>query len=171
MLFGPELIPVFALLFALHQVGHLVSARLMGLPVPKVKLSSQPLPHPYAIAFRTTDRKKQLVYILSGVGVSVSLFVVGALFGFFQIKTVYYALVLIVLLDSNPFYSDTLLAMSLLWQKRKFVPRGKNWKQQYQQQFGNQLYSVQWYMYFIIWAVSAIVLLSPQMLPGILFTN
>lgn len=171
MLFGPEVIPIFMLFFALHQLGHLAGAWFLGLPIPKLKLSSQPLPHPYAIALRTNERPKQLAYVLSGVAVSVLLFVIGTAVGFLQFKSLYFALVLILLMDSNPFYSDTLLAISLAKVKMSGLAGRKNWKQQYQQQFSTQLYTPRWYAYFIIWAVMAIVLLSPQLLQSIIFTN
>ena len=149
---------LFALFLSLfHEIGHYISAIILNLKVDCVGFSFKPVPRFFvSIIDSGISLKDRIIFYLSG---SISIFLLFAilLFWGFWHTYYYYIIVVQIVVDTNPFYSDYVLAISNLKYKsgiRKLFLKEKNpniaiylsnkIKNEY-------FYSMTWYIHVLVW--------------------
>ena len=132
------------LLTVMHELGHVVCARLLGKRVSDCGVSLRPVPHFFVTIEGDLRRGAKCVYLLSGVSVVVLLSVVFILLSA-ECYTVRVAVILQLLLDTNPLYSDVALVFRLLTKRRGVQdPTLATLFTEYH-------YTGVWYLHLVIW--------------------
>lgn len=166
--------PLYILtIILLHEVGHVIAAKALNLTIERIGFSIKPVPRFYvSIIDNNIPANKRLIYLLSGNLSTLLLFLVF-LFSGIGSKSLYYAFSFQLVVETNPFYSDYVIAfISYIYRKdfRAFhIKRKYNAEAQASafsiEDFKNQyMFGKQWYLHFILWSVLIIFLLSPQLL-------
>lgn len=137
-------------LMILHESGHVISAKIMGLDIQKISFQFKPYPHFFVAIEWPKLEKQRLIYLFSGSFITIFLFIVALSFHFFGIRNVYYAFVFQLILESNPFYSDITIAAATK-NKLDYTNTQKPYADLYQEQFSSYQFSYRWYIHFTIW--------------------
>ncbi|AFM03706.1 hypothetical protein Fleli_1272 [Bernardetia litoralis DSM 6794] len=140
-----------SLLIVIHELAHIIAAKILGLTIQKVGVAYSPMPHAYVKVDFPRKVKSRLIYLFAGAFATQVLFFISYANNFFEQKYLYYAFLIQIAIEFNPFYSDFTIAYVSL-QK---IERNANFKQIH----NNYLYSPQWYIHFILW-FSILFLLS-----------
>lgn len=149
------LLLIFFLLL-LHELGHIISAKIMGLSIKKIGVSSKPYPHVFVAVQWAKERIKRYIYLFSGTAVTLTLFLISFSFHFFDVRSLMYAFIIQLIIETNPFYSDFTIAIVT----RKINTLGINTKNYYQEIYKNHAFSSLWYIHFIIWACITFLLIN-----------
>ncbi|RAK68044.1 site-2 protease family protein [Hymenobacter edaphi] len=152
----PLLLPLTMLvLLFIHESGHVLAAKLLGLRVTKVGILTKPIPHPYVAIRWSPVRWKVLIFFFVGVALTLTQF--ALLLGttrFFDQRYVYLGFCAQLVLETNPVYSDFTLA-------KQFVSgQGRQ---------ATDMFSLRWYVHVTLWLLLIIGLFSPRYLYGLLF--
>lgn len=131
------------LLIVIHELAHIIAAKLLGLTIQKVGIAYSPMPHAYVKVDFPRKVKSRLIYLFAGAFATQILFFINYVNNFFDQKYLYYAFLIQIAIEFNPFYSDFTIAYVSL-QK---VERKANFKQIH----NNYLYSSHWYIHFGLW--------------------
>lgn len=130
-----EIIIVFLLYHVfelMHEGGHMLAARLFRLKIEKFGYTLFPVPHFFVSVLNVPDNYIKYIFLFSGLLTSLILFLSLWMCNLLQIQYIYYAVAILITLDTNPFYSDfTNIEV-----------------------FGNQYkFSYLWYLHFIVWGL------------------
>jgi hypothetical protein len=131
-------------LITLHELAHIVAAKALGLTIQKVGVAYTPMPHAYVKVDFPRKVTSRLIYLFAGAFTTQILFFVSYANNFFEQKYLYYAFLIQIAIEFNPFYSDFTIAYISL-QK---VERKANFKQIH----NKYLYSSHWYIHFALWS-------------------
>ena len=145
------------LLLFLPELGHVVSAKILGLKIKNISFLFKPYPHIYVAVSWPKNNKERMVYLFSGVFVTLSLFSLSLYHNFFNFKALYIAFIIQIIIESNPFYSDYTIAIMFNDKKIKY---GKNYGINYAQHFSKYQFSSKWYLHFIICTLLIILLIK-----------
>jgi membrane-associated protease RseP (regulator of RpoE activity) len=164
---------IFLMLVAalfLHEFGHYLSARLQGLTIDKYGILLKPVPHFY-ITFvdNNVPIYKRMWFLLGGSMFIISLFSLFLLSGFNN-QYIYYVLVIQIIADTNPLYSDYVKMIILHRLRKHIVTQAVYHKRQafIDEQVNNitrsYMFSPLWYIHCLLWGVVIVLLLSPRFL-------
>jgi membrane-associated protease RseP (regulator of RpoE activity) len=166
-------IPIFLLLIVLlHEVGHVISAKIQGLIVEKFSFSLKPVPRFYVtIIENKITMRQRLLFLLGGNFMVLFLFAIFLITGINN-KILYYVFVYQIVLDTNPFYSDYVIAiMSYVFRKdyKKIYLHSKYGQKNQDELTENDLkelymFSPVWYIHFVLWGMLIILLASSKFL-------
>jgi hypothetical protein len=145
------------ILLFLHELGHVISAKILGLKIKNISFLFKPYPHFFVAVFWPNNNKERMIYLFSGVFITLSLFAISICFNFFNLKALYIAFIIQIIIESNPFYSDYTIAIMSNDKKIKY---GKNYGINYTQHFSKYQFSFNWYLHFIIWTLLIILLIK-----------
>lgn len=141
-------------LIVLHELGHLLAARALHLRVNKVGVRLKPLPHFFVAVRWPKEVSRKAVYLFSGPFVTWCLFLLSWSFDFFGIQWLFYAFLIQIVVETNPFFSDFTIAQVTLRKDLftdyrnapKFAERAREMMRDHQ--FGPA-----WYVHFILWTI------------------
>ncbi len=150
------LLYLFLLLF-FHELGHVISAKILGLKIKKVSFLLKPYPHFFVAVSWPNNNKEKFIYLFSGVFFTFTLFFISFYNNFFNSKALYIAFLIQIIIESNPFYSDYTIAILSNDKKIKY---GKNYGVNYNEQFSKYQFSNKWYFHFFMWAFLIILLIN-----------
>jgi membrane-associated protease RseP (regulator of RpoE activity) len=151
------IILIVAFLMLVHELGHFISAKLLGLKIYKIGVTMRPIPHIF-IAIRWPNKKwQELFYLFAGSFVTIVLFVVLYIFDFFNLSVLYTAFAIQLVVETNPFYSDYVFATvnankeanSININTYSFYEKLKNYR-----------YSFKWNIHFVLWSLVICFLLK-----------
>ena len=154
-----QIIILVLVLMILHEVGHVIAAKILDLEVYQVGVCWKPYPHFFVAAEWPQTEKQRLIYLFSGSLVTVILFILASLFHFFYMRSLYHAFAIQLLIETNPFYSDFTIA-SITKSKLNDPHQHQLTNSLYQDQLSTYLFSRKWYIHFIIWAILLILLIK-----------
>lgn len=155
-----QLFLFFIFLFALvffHELGHVLSAKLLGLYVQKIGFQFQPYPHFYVAVNWPPKKIHKFVYLFSGTFLTLILFAVSTYNHFFELSILYWAFFVQFIIEFNPFYSDFTIAFVSSNKLNKGV---KSYAENYKIKFQEYQFSAKWYFHFIIWTSIIILLIK-----------
>ncbi len=164
------LTPILVLiLLVLHEVGHIIAAKTLHLSIEKVGFSWKPVPRMFvSIIDNNIPTNKRLIYLLSGTLMTSFLFLIFYIFKK-PIHCLYYAFAYQLVVETNPFYSDFVVAIISYKHRKEF--RAEFFKSKYSKQPVTEdninlykekhMFSLAWYVHFLIWSALIIILLSP----------
>lgn len=169
-----EIFIFVSLILIVHEFGHYTSAKLLNLEVEKVGFAIKPFPRFYvSVIDSNITLRKRLIYLLSGNFTTLLIFICLLLFGV-KDKNLYYAFAFQIIVETNPFYSDYIVAtiyyLSIAKFKKQYMQKKQNMKTVETKQNiiialqKEHLFSMIWYIHFLLWALIIVVLLSPKLL-------
>jgi hypothetical protein len=165
------IIPILLLsVLLLHESGHYIFAKVQGLVVDKFGFSIKPLPHFFvSVIDRKISMKQRILFLLGGNIIILITFAMFILSGI-SFKYLYYAFVYQIILDTNPFYSDYVVAIMSYSYKKYFRKHySDNGSKEYKEMDINELkelymFSPLWYIHCLLWGGIIILLISPMFL-------
>lgn len=152
------LLQFFAFLFGLvmiHELGHVISAKLLGLPIQRIGFQFKPYPHFYVAVKWPKNRMQKFVYLFSGTSFTLVLFVISICNHFYGLSILYWVFLVQLTIEINPFYSDFTIAFV---NNNKLNKRATSYAENYKIEFQKYQYTAKWYFHFVVWT-SIIVLL------------
>lgn len=152
-----QVVLIIVVLMILHETGHILAAKILGLKVYQVGFQWHPYPHLFVAAAWPRTETEKLIYLFSGPFVTANLFFIAFFFDFFGFKHIYYAFAIQLIVEANPFYSDFTIAAIT-----KSKPKDTNATSIHlsQMPLSDYLFSFKWYVHFSIWTFFIIVLLK-----------
>lgn len=144
-------------LMILHELGHAMAARALGLDIKSYGLNLTPVPHLFVATSWTNDMKKQRIYLYAGTAVTLLITAFAAFFGFWGSKVLYFGFCAQIIIETNPYHSDTVIYNYIL-------RRMKGVKELY-------TFSRDWYMHVFLWMLLIIGLLSKRLGYGFFLEN
>lgn len=134
---------------AIHELAHVVSAKLLGKHIRNFGFSMRPVPHFFVTVGGELRRREKSIYLLSGVGaVAVLAVILSPLYSAnFALRA---AIMLQLAIDTNPFYSDVALVV-YDW----VVDKGKGMSS-LASLAPKYYYTGAWYIHLIIWLIFAV---------------
>lgn len=149
-------IGVMVVLLFLHELGHVAAAKLLNLRIKSVGIQMKPVPHPFVAIKWSTDKNKVLIFFFAGMFVTLTLFSIMFSVHFYDLKLLYLAFCVQIILETNPFYSDFTLAARFLDMQSSKTPK-------------EYMFSNIWYLHITLWLFLIIALVSKNYLFGVLF--
>lgn len=98
---------ISGIILFLHEIGHVIAAKLMNMPIRKFSFSMRPFPRFYvSVVDRNISLIKRIIYFLSGNLMTLSLFAICVCFQTAQTNLILYIIAIQILVETNPFLSD-----------------------------------------------------------------
>ena len=138
------------LLLFIHELGHITMAKILGLPIQRIGFQLRPYPHFYVSVKWPRVNWEKYLYLFSGTFITVSLFCISIYNEFFHLTQLYWAFVIQLIIETNPFYSDFTIAIV---SRNKPNNKVKSYAENYKLQFEKYKFTLKWYVHFIIWAI------------------
>jgi hypothetical protein len=162
------IVPILLLTIVLmHELGHYIAAKLLRLQIDKFRFVLKPLPHFYiSIIDNKITTHQRTVFLLGGNIMILFLFVCFLLTGFDN-RYIYYILVYQILVDTNPFFSDYVIIITMFLFRKFFIPNyADNPKNENEGLSVNKLkelymFSPVWYIHCFLWGALIVLLISP----------
>ena len=156
----------------MHEVGHIITAKLFKLNIEKIGFAFRPFPRFYVsiIAHKMTIIQR-IIFLLSGNIVTVILFTAFIALNI-NYQILYYFFAFQIIIETNPIYSDYVVAIiSYLYRNeyRKYYTqvkhKGSNNENINPDKFKEiYMFSSIWYVHFIVWGILIVILLSQYFL-------
>lgn len=143
-----------AMMLVFHESSHIISARMMGLKLYQIGFKFKPLPHFSVKAERPHAAYKKYIYQFSGFFCTLVLLTIASLNHFWENKQLYWAFVIQLIIETNPFYSD--FVISIIDKKNSKYKKPMNHGVILKTYFFSPL----WYLHFIIWTIFIILLFN-----------
>ena len=136
-----------------HELGHIISAKLLGLPISKIGFQWKPYPHFYVAVKRPKNNLQKFIYLFSGSFLTLVLFVISIYNHFFGYAILYWVFVVQFVIELNPSYSD--FSIALLYSKKT-----KSYNENYNALFQKHQFTTSWYVHFFVWVAIVISLIK-----------
>lgn len=148
---------VIVLMF-LHELGHVLFAKLLGLKVYKVGFQWSPYPHFFVAADWPKQQLKRLIYLFSGSLITVTLFFISYCVNWLENSAIYYAFAIQLIIELNPFYSDFTIAA--VTSNEFEANMNKSYADLYKERFAHYQFSYRWYIHFALWVIFILMLVK-----------
>ncbi|MBQ9470865.1 MAG: site-2 protease family protein [Bacteroidales bacterium] len=150
-----------------HEAGHYSAAKMQNMLVEGFGLRLKPFPHAYvAVVDKNISIQQRIIFLLSGnLFVIIAFIITSALR--IQYPPLYYIIALQIIVDTNPFYSDYVVAtISYMYYARIKRNRaiGTAADIDVHDLRNEYLFSPTWHIHLIAWGAIIIMLLSPKLL-------
>lgn len=146
------------ILIILHELGHIISAKALKLKIQKIGFQIMPYPSFFVAIKWPTKEIEKYIYLFSGTFITVSLFVIAYIYNFLNNKYLFFAFIIQLINESNPFYSDFVIAIS------HKIKIDENYKKSLadfnKEQLSKYLFSPKWYIHLLLWALIIILLFN-----------
>ncbi|MEM1324063.1 MAG: hypothetical protein AAGG75_27625 [Bacteroidota bacterium] len=154
------LVGVFLLLLlTVHELGHIVSAKLLQMPIKKVGFTTVPFPHVFVSVNWPREKNKRTLYLMSGFATTLSIFAIVLLFGV-DFKPLLIALCIQMIIETNPIYSDFIIINMFDKVSSEVRSTRQPYKAVYKKVYNKYLFSPKWYIHFAIWFVLIITFIN-----------
>lgn len=138
-------------LYILHELGHIVTAKILKLQIFNIGFLFKPFPHIYVAIKWPKNHWHKYIYLFSGTFITLCLFFISLYFDFFDNKYLYWAFMIQFIIELNPFYSDFTIAFV---SKKKYSEKQmKSYANNYNTQFKKHQFSFNWYIHFVLWTL------------------
>lgn len=126
-------------LTGIHELGHIVAARQLGMRIFKIGAALSPIPHVFVAAQHPKEFWKKFIYLMAGSAITITLFSIAMATGLAKAYPwIYIAFAFQLIIEANPFYSD----FTIITGKHRDA----------------YIFSSVWYIHFVLW-MSLILLL------------
>lgn len=154
----------------MHEMGHYLAAKIIGLKVEKVSFSMRPLPRFYvSVIDQGISFTKRLLYYISGNMVTLLVFIILNFIDFNGVRLLRIVVAIQIIIETNPFYSDYSTVLFWISNKSRINRLSQpiyNAKQEkeinnYLEQIKEEYFlSPIWFIHFTIWTILLIFLLE-----------
>ncbi|QZT35894.1 hypothetical protein K5X82_11375 [Halosquirtibacter xylanolyticus] len=153
-----KILMVTAVIMLLHELGHVISAKLMGLPIIDFGIKSKPYPHLYVSTERPSNDTQRFIYLSAGMISTLIWCVVLWSLGFLSYPFIMWAFILELALEANPFYSDITIALIAIKIRKKGLINPH--ESEYNRVIKDHQFSIQWYIHFTLWTILVVSLIK-----------
>ena len=168
-----QTIIVVLLLLLLHELGHVLAAKALGLSIEKVGFTLRPWPHPFVAVRNVSDDYRKVVFLSAGLGCTLLLFAAAWASDLLSVPFIYYAFSAEIILETNPFYSDFTTMFNTRQQHAQnyeaYYRKGANppGAARSADHLANGYYfGTVWYGHLLLWVGITNLLLAPPLLRG-----
>lgn len=130
-------------LIFLHEFSHYLTAKLLNLKIKRIGIELKPIPHCF-IEIEEVIGWKFYIFLYAGSFMTVIMFLLALYNDFWGVEQIYWAFIIQLAIETNPFYSD--FVISFLHSNIKFNP-----KESYTSAYYKHFFSTKWYMHFLLW--------------------
>ncbi len=149
----------FVLFLIIHELGHVIAAKLMAIPIQKIGASLSPYPHLYVSVSWPRSKLKKYIYLFAGMTLILLIFTIVRINGCWGIKSLSYGLIIQLIIEFNPFHSDVIIA--ILTNRKRFKKAvDQDFKSIYKTELEDYHFSALWYLHFSIWVAIIILLIK-----------
>ena len=153
-----QVVGYLLLLMILHETGHVIFAKTTCLSIHQVGFQLKPYPHFFVAVEWPKSQIKSLFYLFSGTFVTIILFIIAYIYHWFGTQYLYYAFVIQLIIETNPFYSDFTIAVIT---KNEFNSnKAVIFADLYMERFLRYQYTFKWYLHFLFWIIFIIILIK-----------
>lgn len=152
-----KIVLAIILLIILHELGHIIAAAILKLKIKMIGFSIQPIPHIYVSVNNTTSFIRKILYLFSGSSTTILIFIIFLTHGFFGYTYLYWAFVIQLIIEFNPFYSD--FTIFFIYHTNHSEKKISTYlPESYIENFKNYIFSLYWYIHFVMWIFMIILL-------------
>jgi hypothetical protein len=148
----------FLAFMLLHEAGHWLAARVLGLSVNSAGVSLKPYPHFYVSVQWPRLPMQKYIYLFAGMALTCLLFGIAFLNSFWGIESLLFGFILQLIVEFNPFHSDILIA--ILTQRKVFKQGGVSFQDLYKKELQTYHFTAPWYLHFALWTVLIVLLMK-----------
>jgi len=146
-------------LLVVHELGHVIAAKILGLNILKVGFTLKPVPHAYVKVDWPKKKNKRTIFLMSGFAINLALLATGFL-AEVSFKPFLLALCIQMVIETNPIYSDFVI-INLASKASLEVRRTKSsYSVVYQKLYKEYMHSSKWYLHFAVWILIIITLVN-----------
>ncbi len=140
------------ILTLLHEIGHVIAAKILRLKINKIGFSIRPFPHIFVAVRWPFKYGQSLIYLFSGFAMYAFIFIVCWANDFFNNSAILYALLIQVIIETNPFYSDFIICQVI---KPFFTVHSTHPinNASYMIHYKQYLFGKRWYIHFTGWVI------------------
>jgi hypothetical protein len=164
-----QIIIALATFHVLHELGHVLCAKLLKFRIIKIGFALKPIPHTFvhvSINNSKVNNLKRKIYYLSGFFVYISLLVLFVASSKYQswvllqYESLVYAFYIQFMIETNPFYSDFVLLQldNDIQNKLKAAKYRISLKAVHKQSFSLHQFSKNWYIHLILWTITILLI-------------
>lgn len=164
-----HIIIALAIFHVFHEIGHLLSAKLLKFKIIKIGFVLRPIPHTFVHVYSNHSKVsniKRRIYYLSGFSVYIVFFVAFVassnypIWGFLQYESIVYAFFIQFMIETNPFFSDFVLLQldNDIQNKLKASKYRVSFRDAHKQAFSLHQFSKNWYIHFIFWTITLLLI-------------
>jgi len=151
---------IVLVLVTIHEMGHLIAAKALKLKITRVGFTLKPYPHAFVDVEWPTKIQQKLIYLFAGFAIIMVLFSVAYLNNFFWKPYLYYAFVFQLLFETNPFYSDFIIAIITQNKEHFFKNKYKPYQVVFKKLYLKHQFSLKWYIHLTLWTILFVVLIK-----------
>ncbi|MDE5420803.1 hypothetical protein L3073_01135 [Ancylomarina sp. DW003] len=149
----------FLLFMIIHESGHVIAAKMMGIPIQKIGASLKPYPHLYVSVSWPHSKFKKYTYLFAGMALTWLIFALAQINAYWGVKSLLYGLIIQIIVELNPFHSDIIIA--IVTNRKAFKKAGyQDFKSIYKTELEAYHFSVLWYLHFSLWMLAIVMLLK-----------
>jgi len=149
----------FLLFMIVHEVGHVIAAKSMGIPIQKIGASLSPYPHLYVSVSWPRSKLKKYTYLFAGMALTWLIFATVQITAFWGIKSLHYGLIIQIIVEMNPFHSDIIIA--IVSNRKSFKKASyQDFKTIYKTELEAYHFSTLWYLHYSLWMFVIILLIK-----------
>lgn len=142
-----ELLIVWPILMLLHELGHIISGKLLGYRFEYLGFREGSIfPHVAMTDYEATQWKRS-IFLLGGFSTTLSLFLLIQVLGLSVSKMVFLAFLLQMAIETNPFFSD----ISMLMFYRESYDVAHEDIGELKNKIKAQWFTPKWYLHFALW--------------------
>lgn len=159
-----KILLLLLLFITVHELGHVIFARIFQLKITKIGFAIKPIPH-FRVAVKWPVQKtKRILYVMSGFLFFILFSILLYTTNLIDIKLLKTACFIQFIIETNPVYSDfmILLLSDKVYSKIKKT-RG-NFKGAFKSVYDKFVYGKQWYLYFLTWLILIFIIVKTILL-------
>ncbi len=146
-------------LLVIHELGHVIAAKILGLNILKVGFTLKPVPHAYVKVDWPKKRNERTIFLLSGFAINLILLALSFLSGI-SFKPLLLALCIQMVIETNPIYSDFVIINLANRASSEVRKTRSSYSVVYQKLYKEYMHSSKWYLHFGVWVLIIIALIN-----------
>lgn len=147
------------LLLALHELGHILTAKALHLRISKIGFTLKPFPHVFVKIEWPRKKNQRTLFLMSGFLAILCLIVLVLLLGV-SFKPLLIALCLQIIIETNPIYSDFVIINIVDKVAGEVRKTRKPYTKVYNSIYTQYLFSAKWHLHFLVWVIIVITVLN-----------
>lgn len=153
-----QLMAFIVVLLIIHELGHLIAAFLLKLQINSIGFRIKFLPGMYVSIYKPKSPYLSVLFILSGTFTTLALAAICYYYHFWDNIMLEIATILIVISNTNPFYSDvSIILLSHIKSKKNNNAFELITSHDFYKESDNYKYGI-WFIYFIFWLIISIMI-------------
>lgn len=137
-------------LLLLHEMGHVISAKIMNIPIERVGFNLKPIPNFNVSIKWPREKRKGFYFLFSGTLSTITIAFILLFCDFFNLESLFYAILIQLIIETNPIYSDFVIAF--VYSKFNYKEK-KIHKDYFYFLFQEHRYSLYWYVHLVLWVI------------------